>query len=148
LIRAVRIPAIAAFILVALIGGSGSYRASSIGAQTSTTVQIMTGSVGQYIADANGMTLYTFSADSPNSGTSACTGACATPWPPSTTTSNPPTGPSGLMGTLGTIARDDGSMQVTYNGWPLYRFARDTASGQINGQGITAFGGTWSAATP
>jgi predicted lipoprotein with Yx(FWY)xxD motif len=148
MIRAVRIPAIAAFILVALIGGSGSYRASSIGAQTSTTVQIMTGSVGQYIADANGMTLYTFSADTQNSGTSACTGGCATPWPPATTMDNPPTGPSGLMGTMGTITRDDGSMQVTYNGWPLYRFARDTAPGQINGQGVTAFGGTWSAATP
>jgi predicted lipoprotein with Yx(FWY)xxD motif len=52
------------------------------------------------------------------------------------------------MGALATITRDDGSTQVTYNGWPLYRFARDTAPGQINGQGITAFGGTWSAAMP
>jgi predicted lipoprotein with Yx(FWY)xxD motif len=108
----------------------------------------MTGSVGQFIADANGMTLYTFSADQQGSGSSACTGACATPWPPATTTDNPPTGPSGLMGMLGTITRDDGSQQITYNGWPLYRFARDTAPGQVNGQGINAFGGTWSAATP
>jgi predicted lipoprotein with Yx(FWY)xxD motif len=52
------------------------------------------------------------------------------------------------MGVLATITRDDGSSQLTYNGMPLYRFARDTAPGQTTGQGITAFGGTWTVATP
>jgi predicted lipoprotein with Yx(FWY)xxD motif len=75
MIRVVRVPAIAAFILIALIAGNGSYRAYRVRAQTSTTVQIMTGSVGQYLSDVNGMTLYTFSADQANSGSSACTGA-------------------------------------------------------------------------
>ena len=45
----------------------------------------------------------------------------------------------------GTITRDDGTMQVTYNGLPLYRFANDTAAGQTNGEGVA---GLWSVAKP
>ena len=29
-----------------------------------------------------------------------------------------------------------GSLQVTYNGWPLYRFQEDTTPGDMNGQGM------------
>jgi predicted lipoprotein with Yx(FWY)xxD motif len=146
-IRSLRWPALAALVVIAGIAGTGSRWTSAVQAQAMTTVQIMTGSVGQYLADANGNTLYVFSADQANSGASACNGPCATPWPPSITTGTP-TGPDGLMGTLATITRQDGSMQVTYNGMPLYTFARDTSPGQTNGQGVTAFGGTWSVATP
>jgi predicted lipoprotein with Yx(FWY)xxD motif len=37
---------------------------------------------------------------------------------------------------------------VTYNGKPLYYFAGDQMPEDIKGQGVTAFGGTWSLATP
>jgi hypothetical protein len=46
-------------------------------------------------------------------------------------------------GLLGTITRSDGSKQVTYGGHPLYMFSGDSGSGQVNGEGITSFGGTW-----
>ena len=110
-------------------------------------VQVMTGSSGPYLADTNGMTLYVFSADQAGAGSSACNGQCATAWPPAplvfaALTPNIPTG------TIGTITRQDGSQQLTYNGLPLYGFARDTSQGQTNRQGITAFGGTWNMATP
>jgi hypothetical protein len=44
---------------------------------------------------------------------------------------------------LGTVTRSDGSKQVTYGGHPLYMFSGDSAAGQVNGEGITSFGGTW-----
>jgi predicted lipoprotein with Yx(FWY)xxD motif len=112
-------------------------------------VQVMTGSAGQYLSDVNGMTLYTFSADQANSGSSACADACATAWPAVMLMfGGVAIPPPGLMGTLATITRSGGSQQVTYNGMPLYRFVRDSSSGQMNGQGVTAFGGTWAVATP
>jgi predicted lipoprotein with Yx(FWY)xxD motif len=49
---------------------------------------------------------------------------------------------------LGTITRDDGTMQVTYNGWPLYFFHEDAAAGDTNGQGIDEFGGLWWLVSP
>jgi hypothetical protein len=49
---------------------------------------------------------------------------------------------------VGTIARSDGRPQATYNGHPLYRFVKDTKSGDTKGEGLTAFGGTWFAVSP
>ena len=37
---------------------------------------------------------------------------------------------------VGTITRDDGTVQGTYNGWPLYYFSGDSAPGDVNGQGL------------
>jgi predicted lipoprotein with Yx(FWY)xxD motif len=49
---------------------------------------------------------------------------------------------------LGTITRDDGTTQVTYNGWPLYHYHEDTAAGDTNGQGLEEFGGLWYLVSP
>jgi predicted lipoprotein with Yx(FWY)xxD motif len=49
---------------------------------------------------------------------------------------------------LGTITREDGSTQVTYNGWPLYFYHEDTAAGDTNGQGLEEFGGLWYLVSP
>ena len=93
------------------------------------------------LVGANGRTLYLFQGD--KNGTSACTGACAAAWPPYTVTGTPQAGSGVNQALLGTIARPDGTTQLTYNGHPLYYFAADTASGSAHGQGLTAFGAEW-----
>jgi predicted lipoprotein with Yx(FWY)xxD motif len=108
------------------------------------TVTVATGSVGSFLAGEGGKTLYTFAADSAN--TTACTGTCATTWPPFVVQGNATVmGGDGVAGTLATFARPDGSMQVTYNGIPLYYYSGDTKAGDTNGQG---FAGKWYVASP
>jgi len=100
---------------------------------------IMTATVGSsgtlVVASSNGMTLYTFDKDVANGGTSACTGGCIAKWPALTVPAgSTPTAASGITGKLGTITRtDDGTLQVTYNGKPLYFFSGDKAAGDSNG---------------
>src|ERR1044072_3779762 len=81
--------------------------------------------LGTILVDSSGLTLYTFSADQPGAGTSACDDSCAAGAPPALLGHQP--APSG--GSLGTINRDDGSVQLTWSGMPLYRFVRDGAPG-------------------
>jgi predicted lipoprotein with Yx(FWY)xxD motif len=87
------------------------------------------------VAGSNGMTVYNFSKDKKDSGTSACTGGCLETWPALTVAAGETLiAGDGVTGTLGTITRaDDGSLQVTYNGLPLYFFKNDTAPGDLNG---------------
>jgi len=100
---------------------------------------------GQILVDGAGRTLYLFQADTGT--TSACTGACAVAWPPETTTGTPTA--TGLTASdVGTSPRADKSTQVTYNGHPLYYFAHDAKAGDINGQGVNAFGGAWYLVSP
>lgn len=93
------------------------------------------GSLGTVlVAGSNKMTVYTFTKDVKDSGTSACTGECLAKWPALTVAGGTPSGGSGVTGTLGTITRtDDGTLQVTYNGLPLYFFANDKAPGDATG---------------
>jgi predicted lipoprotein with Yx(FWY)xxD motif len=86
------------------------------------------------VAASNGMTLYVFSEDVANSGTSACDPDCVTSWPPLTVAAGTtPAGGPGVSGKLGTITRSDGSTQVTYKGLPLHFFSGDSAPGDANG---------------
>ena len=94
------------------------------------------GAVGTVlVAASNGMTVYIFTKDVKDSGKSACTGDCFMTWPALTVPAGAaPTGGTGVTGKLGTITReDDGTLQVTYNGLPLYFFANDKAPGDANG---------------
>jgi predicted lipoprotein with Yx(FWY)xxD motif len=100
--------------------------------------------LGTILVDADGFTLYTFSNDTAGSGASACSGGCATNWPP-LTADGEPSAASGINGELATIDRADGTTQVTYNGMPLYRFANDAAPGDTNGHEV---GGVWFVAMP
>jgi predicted lipoprotein with Yx(FWY)xxD motif len=92
------------------------------------------------------MTVYLFEAD--KGGTSACTGACASAWPPVTTSGAPTNGGAANSSALGTIVRADGSTQVTYNGHPLYYFVQDKDAGDAYGEGSTAFGAGWYVLSP
>lgn len=123
----------------AAASGSGS-------AQASAAAELMTASssAGTIVVDAKGMSVYFFTKDTKDSGTSACTGACLVQWPPVTTTSATPAA-SGITGTLGTIPTPDGKKQVTLNGMPLYYFAKDTKAGDVLGQGVN---NVWYLANP
>ena len=91
--------------------------------------------VGDFLVAPNGKTLYTFTVDEP--GVSNCTGECVSVWPPFVVTPGiTPVGGAGVEGAFGTISRDDGSLQVTYNNLPLYTFSGDDEAGDINGQGL------------
>ncbi|MDH6114376.1 putative lipoprotein with Yx(FWY)xxD motif [Kitasatospora sp. MAP12-15] len=100
---------------------------------------------GQILVDGSGRTLYVFASDT--TSTSTCNGACAAAWPPLTTTGTPNS--SGLTASLvGTSMRADHTTQVTYKGHPLYTFVDDSKAGDVNGQGVTAFGGKWYVVSP
>ena len=124
---------------------SASSAASS--SQAGAPVELKTASsstAGSIVVDGKGMSLYLFTKDTKDSGTSACTGSCLVQWPPLTTTSGTPTA-EGITGKLGTITGADGKKQVTLNGMPLYYFAKDTKPGDTLGQGI---GGVWFLSDP
>ena len=94
------------------------------------------------LVDPRGMTLYTFEHD--EDGESACYDACAMAWPPYTVEGDPTLG-AGIPGEIGTVAREDGAMQVTYRGEPLYFYFEDAAPGDANGHGAED---VWYAANP
>ena len=138
-----------AALAVAACGGGGSAATAATPKTTSgasATVGVANSSLGSILVNSTGHTLYLFKADS--STISACTGACATAWPPLLANGTPTAGTGLTASKLGTITRSGGTHQVTYNGHPLYLFIKDTKPGQTTGQGVTAFGAAWFALTP
>jgi len=99
--------------------------------------------LGQFLVDDKGMTLYLLTKDTPNTPT--CYDKCAQNWPPLLTTGNPMAGDGVDATLLGTTARTDGSMQVTYNGWPLYHYSKDEKAGDTLGQLV---GDVWYVISP
>ncbi len=99
--------------------------------------------LGSFLVDDKGMTLYLFTKDTPN--TSNCYGKCAAAWPPLLTNGKTVASSGVDASKLGTTTRTDGSTQVTYNGWPLYYFAKDKAPGDVNGQDV---GSVWFVVSP
>ena len=99
--------------------------------------------LGTFLVDENGMTLYLFTKDVPD--TSNCYDACAEKWPPLLTNGAPAAG-AGVDGALlGVTERKDGAQQVTYNGWPLYYWWEDMKAGDTLGQDV---GGVWYVLSP
>ncbi len=113
------------------------------GAATVNVAEV--GTFGQALVDGTGRSLYLFTNDTQNSGTSSCTGECLVEWPPLFTDGEPVAGEGVDQSMLGTITLADGTTQVTYNGWPLYYFHEDAAAGDANGQGV---GGVWFLVSP
>src|SRR5256885_14334734 len=144
---------------VAACGGGGGATAavappkaaaphSTIAARHAVTkVRVASNSkLGKILVDSRGRTLYLFSKDTRTK--SACSGACATPWPPLRANGKLSAGSGVTASKLGTIRRSDGKPQVTYNGHPLYGFVMDTKPGETKGEGFTAFGARWFAVSP
>lgn len=92
------------------------------------------------LTDPAGMTLYVFTKDQAGNGRSACNGACAALWPPLAATAD-----DQPEGELGLIARDDGSLQWSWRGKPLYRFSQDQAPGERKGDNFKQL---WQVARP
>jgi predicted lipoprotein with Yx(FWY)xxD motif len=151
------LPTLAASLLLAACGSSSSTSstgsaatqgapAASTSAASGSSVLVKTASNSKLgttvLVDARGMTLYHLSVE--QHGKFICTAACTKIWPPLTVASG--SKPSGSVGSLGTIKRPGGGLQVTYKGQPLYTFAHDTSAGQANGQGVKDVG-TWTAVT-
>jgi len=104
------------------------------------TVAVSDTDLGEILVDADGLTAYVFLSDEQDSGESTCYDDCEASWPPVVADGEPVAGDGVDDSLLGTIEREDGSTQVTYDGWPLYLFASDAAAGDVNGQGV---GGVW-----
>ncbi|GAA2151212.1 hypothetical protein [Actinomadura napierensis] len=101
--------------------------------------------LGKVVTDGQGRTLYRFDNDTAKPSASRCAGACAKAWPPVWATTSA-TRVNGVEQTLvGKVQRPDGKWQVTLNGWPLYRYAKDQSPGDVTGQGV---GKKWYAAAP
>ncbi|MGH7911096.1 MAG: COG4315 family predicted lipoprotein [Candidatus Dormibacteraceae bacterium] len=137
-------------------GGSGGGGGSTTPTPTATpaassgsasTVKTATATVQgkseTILVNGQGLTLYYYTPDKDMSVT--CTGGCASAWPPVTAGSSPQSPISGVSGTFGSDPNPAGGSVVTYNGWPLYTYARDTGAGQTSGQSV---GGVWFIATP
>jgi predicted lipoprotein with Yx(FWY)xxD motif len=138
--------AVVALAVLAVTVSAGGASTSAVGVAKSHTVNVRGSSLGKILVNSKGRTLYLFKKDSRRK--SACTGACAKAWPPLRANGKPTVGSGASASRVGTIRRSDGKPQVTYKGHPLYLFQGDTKAGDTNGQGLTAFGGSWFALSP
>jgi predicted lipoprotein with Yx(FWY)xxD motif len=122
-------------VLAACGSGSSSSRSSSVsGTQPAVVTSAKKAKVGTVIVDAQGHTLYRFTAEA--QGVPVCTGACLGTWRPALASTA-----SGLPEHVATIKRPDGGkLQLTYDGHPLYRYAGDRSKADANGEGV---GGQW-----
>ena len=128
-------------------GGGGGYGAAPAARSASgTTVTLRTSKLGSYLADAKGRTLYLFVADKTTAST--CYSACASLWPPLTSSAPVKPGAGVMASLLGTTKRTDGTTEVTYSGHPLYYYAGDSLPGDTTGQAINQFGAEWYVVAP
>ncbi len=165
------LPAIAALVLIAMLAiagcgssddssgsGGGGYGGGSTSTATTASSESTSGGtaaivsattvpkLGKVIVDAKGFTLYDFHKD--KGGKSACYGACAQVWPPLLSEGKPQVGEGAMASKLDTTKRKDGTLQVTYAGWPLYTYEADKKPGDANGNDIDSFGAEWYALLP
>ena len=133
-------------LLVSACGSTASPAGTGSSGSTAQLVQTATATVSgkseTILTDTHGMTLYYFDPDS--STKIACSGSCASLWPPLVATADNVTGGPGLTLTFGVLNGANGK-QVLANGHPLYTYSQDKAAGDTKGDGLF---GKWHAATP
>jgi predicted lipoprotein with Yx(FWY)xxD motif len=148
-----KIPALAALlaasaVTLAACGGASAGTASGATASDAGGTTPATGSglhaagtgLGRVLVDADGRTVYLLTADS--RGTSTCGADCLSEWPAVAP------GRAGLDVPVGSATTPDGTATATVAGQPVYVFSGDHGPGDVNGEGIQAFGGTWYAVSP
>jgi predicted lipoprotein with Yx(FWY)xxD motif len=127
-----------------LLSSSTVLAQASGGEASSASIGLsQTDALGEFLVDAEGMTLYLFTNDSEN--TSNCYDDCATAWPPLLTDGELVAGEGLDASLLGVTERTDGTTQVTYGGWPLYYWVKDEAPGDTTGQDV---GEVWYVVSP
>ena len=109
------------------------------------TLKVVDSLFGKTIADRHGEALYLFDADTTE--TSTCYDACAVAWPPLLVKKAPTVSRALDVDLVGTTKRTDGTLQVTYNGHPLYYYV-DDEPGVIKCQNVDEFGGLWLVVKP
>ncbi len=112
---------------------------------TGTEMVVADSQFGPILFDADQRAIYLF--DKETSSTSECYGECAAAWPPVLTDGEPQAGEGTDAKLLGTTKRDDGSIQVTYDGQPLYYYV-DDPPGQVLCHNVDEFGGLWLVVEP
>lgn len=137
-----------ALLLVATLVWAGAAGPRATGANM-VTLKVASATVGgkseQILVDDKGMSLYYLTSDTAT--TSACTGGCASAWPP-VLSDAAPKAPASVTGKLAAVKTANGS-QVSYNGHLLYRFADDSKPGDVQGDGVKGpQNGIWHVATP
>jgi predicted lipoprotein with Yx(FWY)xxD motif len=148
------VPVAAAAVLATACSSGGTSSSSSpassssaaAGSSTAMTVDVHAANGASFLTDSLGRSLYLFASDTGSKST--CSAACVTVWPPLIAKGAPTAGTGATAGDLGTIARSDGTKQVTYDGHPLYYFSGDSAAGQTNGEGVNGFGAPWYLVAP
>lgn len=111
---------------------TGSSKSQSVTVNNAVLIT-KSASLGSYLAEPNGDALYTYGRDS--NGVSNCTGSCLSSWPAYQDTG----ATTGLPANVSTIKRtDNGEIQYTYKGMPLYTFVGDS-DGQVTGNGVSDF---------
>jgi predicted lipoprotein with Yx(FWY)xxD motif len=129
-------------------GRSATNPAAGTGAAGSgVVITVKHGKPGTILAAGpHRLTVYMFEGD--KGAASSCTGACASAWPPVTSTGAVSGAGGASAAMISTITRSDGTKQVTYNGHPLYFFTQDKDAGDAYGQGVKAFGADWYVVAP
>jgi predicted lipoprotein with Yx(FWY)xxD motif len=106
-----------------------------------------TQSLGTIALDGAGRILYRSDADGNNPPVSRCTGECTQRWAPVTIPEGQEPDLLGIKSEhFGTLRREDGTLQVTLAGWPLYTAPGD--QGNHDGTGTNGAEGVWFAVTP
>lgn len=99
-----------------------------------------------HLVDASGNALYALQG---NRDGSKCDALCESAWPPVMAHSSRPTPAPGMPpGMLGSLPDDDGALQMTYDGNPLYRYSGDMGQASVAGQGVNDKWGTWHLVSP
>ena len=129
------VPAVMVLAAVATVAAS-----AQAAPRAAARLSVRTTEYGKALFGPSGKVVYVFGAD--RGSTSHCYGACAKAWPPLLTKAAPLAGPGVEAKLLGTTKRRDGTMQVTYNGHPLYYYSADPV-GKIKCQHANMHGGLW-----
>jgi predicted lipoprotein with Yx(FWY)xxD motif len=150
--------AVGAALALSACGGSSSSSGASSGATHTkathtkathspggATLHATHTSLGNVLVDSRGMTVYLLTSDKPNK--SLCSSTCLSYWPP---VAAPKSGAKlpGVTGKVGSAKATNGTSIATVGGWPLYTYVGDKTPGQVTGEGIATFGGTWWAVSP